>query len=432
MAFRTDNPKRVYRATSLKTQASTFYAQSISSAVGCEAQAEKLFEAMKAIAESQNKDIVDFFPKASIYHNAVFEGGFEYTGPGRGRVRIPRHLYFTLSAACAVGSATCYYRAGMLVAAMADGAAEAGAARLWRMIRLGMAAGRAGFDRLGRLAAWISRLGTFIAVADIFLVGLSIVLEAAAEESEYGDLQQSITALSSIRLNTCAHKLMSEQLKECLMRYATEAEVFSKNASISPEYDIKAKLIEISTDINKIWAEVTDDALKAVEAADKVEQAYTADDPDLSKIVTELSSKPLPKLTKIDLASGTVVDWICAYNTDGANHKFGGEGGSQTTIAFSPDERMQSANWKTGMSEDGNNRVIFGLTIKTTAKTYGPFGTGEKLKANDTSELFDVPDNMRVIGVTDLSAEVVQRENNLQLKTKPFVADLRFVITGDK
>jgi hypothetical protein len=217
-----------------------------------------------------------------------------------------------------------------------------------------------------------------------------------------------------------------------MIKHAAEASVYAKNATIATQYDIKESLSLISAEIAKNWDQVSTDALKQVTDMDNVGETYKTDDPPLTADSTDFAPRTAPKMTKLELGTGTVVDWIRGFNDQGDGVKFGGDGGSKTTITLDAGEKIQSAVWKTGTSEDGQNKVIFDLTIKTETKSYGPFGSGDKVKADALQQSFTVPGKMRVVGVTDLSADVVEEKENAVLKCKPFVAELRFVITADK
>ncbi|KAH7400205.1 hypothetical protein BKA64DRAFT_671355 [Cadophora sp. MPI-SDFR-AT-0126] len=431
--FRPDNPKRQDRAKSLQTEANTFYIQSKSLTDACETHASNLFESTKTIAQLQKKEITEFFPEGATYHNAVFEGGFQYYPPNSGDSKMPKLLYYTLTAALSIGSATAYYRAGSVLAVMAEGIAGAARMRVWRILRMGMAAGgEAGFGAAGRFATRLSRFGTFFLGLDIGLQILNIGLDLYSDEKAHTALVKAIHDLAPLRLNACAHMLMARRLQESMIQHAAEAGVYAKNAGIATQYDIKENLSVISAEITKIWDQVSADALKQVTDMDKNVDAYTTDDPTLTADSTDFAPRTAPKMIKLELGSETVVNWIRGFNDQGDGIKFGNDGGNKTTITLDADEKIQSATWKTGMSEDGQNKVIFGLTVKTDTKSYGPFGSGDKIKADATQQSFTVPGKMRVVGVTDLSADVVQEGEDAVLKSKPFVAELRFVITADK
>jgi hypothetical protein len=432
--FRPDNPKRQERARNLKTQATTYYVQSKAVMKDCETQAAKLFESTEAIAKLQNKNIADFFPNGAIYHNAVFEGGFEYYSPTSGAVnKMPKVLYYTLTAALTAGTVTAYYRAGMVLAVMEVGQAGAAQMRFWRILRLGQVAGReAGFGAAGRYAARLSRIGTILMGVDIAFQFVNFGLDLASDEEAYKELVQAIHDLAPMRLNACAQLLMSEQLEAVLLQHATEADIDAKNPDIVAKYDIKGKLNAISAEITKIWDEVSADALMQVKKEDDSQGAYRTDDLTLTADSTDLAPRTSPTMKKFELGSGAVVNWIRSFNDKEDGVKFGNDGGDLTTITLDANEQIQSATWKTGLAEDGQNKVIFALTIKTNSKTYGPFGSGDKVQTDAAQQSFNVPDRMRVIGITDLSADVVNEGDDAVIKSKPFVAELRFIITADK
>jgi hypothetical protein len=438
--FRPDNVKRNARCISLANQAQLYYTDHQKLADTCEENAKKLYTALADIAKIQKKTVAQLLNLSDQYQNVVFAAGFEYRGVESVGTTLGYADFFSLSCMVSspllyVGAQFIFAYAGSISAHMVEGAGAARRMGILRLARLGRALRSPGFGAAGVRAARWARFGRFLRVASFVLLPLAFGVEVWASESEYKKLINSIKDLAPMRLDACAHKIMMKHLSDSITELAVTAGVYAKETSIASNFDARAKLGEVTQKLITEFKGVGTKARGDVEKSDKEQQAYTTDDPDLTKHALELyKMSRAAKITQLNVSSDFVVDGFQAQTNLQDGLRFGGPGGSASSKTMAADETITKATWKTGtLVRDSTIKVIFNLVITTNKSTLGPFGKGgSTVNADATEQAFNCPDRFYVCGLMDLASNVVDKGGDIELVNKTYIAELRFVIAPSK
>ncbi|KIW11109.1 hypothetical protein PV08_10409 [Exophiala spinifera] len=395
-----------------------------------------LYTALGKIAKAQDKTVAQLLDLPDQYQNVVFAPGFEYHGLEGLGTTLSFSAWFSLtcmvsSPALYVGAQLIFVHAGSIFAGMVEGAAAARQMGILRLARLGRALRGPGFGAAGVRALRWARFGRFLEIGSFALIPVAIGLEAWIDETDYTRLVNSIEDLAPMRLDACAHKLMMKYVSDNITRLATTASVYAEETTIASNLDIRAKLGDLTQKLIKEFNEVGEKAKAEVEQSDKDQQAYTADDPDLSKHVLELyKMSETIKITQLDVSSDFAVNGLQAQTNFKDGLRFGGPGGTASSNTMATDETITKATWKTGtLVSDEKMKVIHSLVITTNKRTLGPFGKGGSMVTTDaTDQTFSCPDRFIVCGLMDLASKVVDKQGDMDLANKTYITELRFVI----
>jgi hypothetical protein len=353
--FRPYNDIRRARSTTLANQAQLYFHQHKEDARLAEASAKKLHEALQKIATSRSKTLNELLGLPDEpYDNIVFDGGFEHGGMSSVHATMTFAQWFgfaSVGAGLGAGvGAQCMFRyASSLLATMAEGT---GAGRnTFNLYWLGRAArnGNGGFGRLGQQAFRWSRWARFLEVGSMVLVPLSFGIELWADESAYHTLLDSIKDLAPMRLDACAHAGLMRIFSKTMGDLAVTADVFANNVSISSLFDVKKELDSFNQSFLAAFNTAGQEAYKTLREADSAQNAYIADDPDLTEHVFDLyEANKTSRVVQLGVSSTDVVYSLQAQTDHHDGLHFGRPGEFSDTYTFDADETISSAIWKTG------------------------------------------------------------------------------------
>ncbi|KAL2694720.1 hypothetical protein Neosp_001306 [[Neocosmospora] mangrovei] len=427
--------ERGQRYTGLTKQAQLFYEQHRKDSQSCEESAKTIFEAVTAIAAAQGTTLKKVFGLPDAFTNVVFDGGFEYHGPESVGEFLSHAQWFFLCSLVGLGNASAgasslfYYISAMLCL-------DPRSYPIYARMRLGSCFRLARTPEspflYSRLLPW-ARLGHFFqgkGKATVVMIGM----ELFDGDLTYEDSTKPIHDVAPLRLNACAHSTIMKTISDNISKLAAKASKQAESLETASSFDIRKEFDTVAQSLIAAYGKVPDEALERVGDYDRIYQKkYLGQDPDLSDFVFELKKAAPTNIIRLDISHGFAVNslWAETGAYDGALYgKFSYEG-TEDKIFLEADELITGATWKKGLlAEDTRKKLVFGLTITTTKRTLGPFGTGGDQIRGDAmeEESFQVPDKMKVCGMVDLASEFIEHRGDVVMENGSFIAELRFLV----
>ncbi|KAI8676345.1 hypothetical protein NCS56_00521900 [Fusarium sp. Ph1] len=427
--------ERGQRYTGLAKQAQLFYEQHRKDSQSCEESAKTLFEAVTAIAAAQGTTLDQVFGLPDAFTNMVFDGGFEYHGPESVGEFLSHAQWFFLCSLVGLGNASAG-ASSLFYYASATLCLEPRSYPIHARMRLGSCFRLARKPEspflYKRLLPW-ARLGHFFQGKGNCTV-IMIGMELFDGDLTYEDSTKPIHDVAPLRLNACAHSTIMKAISDSISKLAAKASKQAEDPDTASSFDIRKEFDAVSQSLIAAYNKVPDEALERVGDYDRIYQKkYLGQDPDLSDFVFELKKTAPTNVIRLDISHGFAVNslWAETGAYDGASYGKFNYDGTEDKIFLEDDELITGATWKKGwLTEDTRKKLIFDLTIITTKRTLGPFGTGGDEIRGDAveEESFQVPDKMKVCGMVDLASEFIEHRGDVVMENGPYIAELRFLV----
>jgi hypothetical protein len=424
--------ERGQRYTGLTKQCQSYYEQHKMHATACEARANELFKAVTTIAAAQGQTWDQVLGLSGDLSNFIFDGGFEYNGPESVGQSLSFTQWFFLASLAGLGhefagSSALFYYVGCTLGIAADGYpvnVRMPVASLFRLAR------EPGSRQLPRGLPWARMSQFFRPTGGNYNVPI-IGLELFSGELPYEDSRRTIHDLAAMRLDACAHSIMMKAIFDGISKLTSKATKRAEDPSAAMSFDIPKEFGTTIQSLIKVFESVAGQALEWTGDYDRIYQkAYMCDDPDLADHVFELEKASPSDIIRFEVSYDIAVDSLLAETKANDGIRFGGFGRNKKSIFLDYDEAIAGATWSTGvLVEDTTKKVIFNLIINTTERKLGPFGTGgERIKADAGRQTFQVPENMKVYGLTDSAGKYIEHRGDVIMESGRFIAELGFIV----
>lgn len=433
--------ERGQRYTGLTKQASLFHTQWLKSVETCEESAGRLFNAVHTIAVEQGTSWDQVLGLSDALENVLYDGVFEYHGPASVGEDLSFSQGFFLAALVGLGKR---YPQGSALFAYVNCALgwTDPTYPIYQRMHLG-AVFRVSRDPelwnpLSNLP-WAS-LGRVFRPRDGNEWGRTSwcvpSLERHLDDGElpYEDATETIHNVARIRYDACAHAILIKSIADAITKLADKAEQAASDEQKTLAFDLAAEFTTTMELILTAYDKVPAETLERVTDYDRIYQKkWLGADPDLTHHVFDFLKCTPGKVFRLDIMSGIAVHQLHAESTAYDGVTFGRYGGEAHKIFLDDEEYITSARWKTGtyMSTVYKiDNVVFDLSITTTKRTLGPFGTGgEKVISDGVVSEFRVGEGMMVCGLLDPNERWLEHRGETVIGTERFLSDLRFVVT---